>query len=85
MSARHIRQRNDLANICLGLLAEGPTTTNEIAVETGLSGDAIGDCLGRLHRNGLAARRPFIDYCGPIRNVSLWSLPSYEASNAQAG
>lgn len=77
-------QRNELTAVCLGLLAEGPTTTNEIAVETGLSGDAIGDCLSRLHRNGLATRSPFIDYCGPTRKVSLWALPSYEATNAKA-
>lgn len=69
---------------CLQVLAEGPTTTNEIAVETGLIGDTIARAMNELCSQGRARRAPFLDFTGPSRNAVLWSLPSYECPHAKA-
>lgn len=57
------------------ILAEGPATTAEIALELGISQQAVNHPLNALLKAGLAVRQQF--YTGRQVPCWLWALPYY--------
>ena len=62
------------ASACLAVLADGPATTGEIAVETGMKSKLAGTHLRNLHDRGKVQRERFVRASGRGRRVCwLWS------------
>ena len=59
----------------LSILTDGPATTLELEVETGLPATAIRGVMGRLAKARAVARRPFQSVdpdTGAERPIALW-------------
>lgn len=66
-----------LSELCLHALREGPGTTRDVAMETGLSSHMAGVTLTDLHSRGYVQRSPLNrcrDKLGRVK-AWLWQLP----------
>ena len=69
-------QPNSIASRCLAILAEGPATTAEVALELGLTSHLAGTHLQQLEKRKKATSKPFgvAKYADGRPRARLWSL-----------